>query len=78
MKFLTPKAFTRARLITTALLGIFTTLVFTAVPAQSKQPRVEVCHNGFVISVAGPALAAHLDHGDGLAFGGECLIPAPE
>ncbi len=38
----------------------------TASPAMAKQTKVTVCHNGHEISIAMPALKAHLAHGDKL------------
>lgn len=43
------------------LLGVVT---MAATPAVAKQVKVTVCHNGHEISVATPALKAHMAHGD--------------
>jgi hypothetical protein len=40
-------------------------------PAEAKRPKVELCHKGKTISVAEPAVRAHLRHGDTL---GPCCV----
>ena len=71
------KTLANLKTATLAVLGILAVLVFAAAPAQSKQDKVEVCHNGMILSVAGPALAAHLAHGD-LPVGSEGCIELPD
>lgn len=70
---------TNARIALTAIFGIFVALLFAAAPAQSKQLKVDICHNDFLISVALPAVAAHIDHGDYQPDGnGDCEVPLPD
>ena len=47
-------------------------LTALALPASAKPSKVMLCHRGRTISVAQPAVAGHVAHGDSL---GACGIP---
>jgi hypothetical protein len=74
------KTLTHFKTATMAILGILAAQVFAAAPEQSKQDKFDVCHAGKLITVAAPAVAAHLRHGDSLPnlSTGECGVPFPD
>jgi len=64
--------FTMYKIILTIILLALFSVSLTAVSANTKQV---VCHNGEEISVAQPAVSAHMNHGDTL---GACVETSPE
>lgn len=61
------------KLISTTILA---TLASVSVNAYSAQDKVSICHNYQVISVAEPAVASHVAHGD-FTFNPEPEGPTP-
>ena len=61
------------KLISTTILAA---LASVSVNAYSAQDKVSICHNYQVISVAGPAVASHVAHGD-FTFNPEPDGPTP-
>jgi hypothetical protein len=57
------------------LLPLAAGLLLIASAAIAGQPRVDVCHKGQSITVAEPAVPAHLAHGDIICCEGETCTP---
>jgi hypothetical protein len=58
------------RFLSCCVIGLFAICVFSVVLASAKVDKVDIVHNGKVISVPASAVPAHLGHGDTLVDDG--------